>query len=123
MTGGNFRFTSNTVNDIELFCEFVKRFYERDIIEFFKSYEGINILDNQLKDLLEAKKIQSVLTSLDNSTILRFYVIATVCVNTQIKNFFRETYFPYIEANLDNELNKVESERFKLLQSNLQENV
>lgn len=112
----NIHFVTNTVNDIELFAKLIKEFYSKTAFDFFERYKNIDAVNSQLKELLEAKKIQTLLTSIDNTTILRFYVIAIVCSNNPIKNFFKETYFPYIEANLDNEINKIESDRFKLLQ-------
>ncbi|MBB1193578.1 hypothetical protein DNC80_07840 [Flavobacterium sp. SOK18b] len=113
-------FITNSVNDIELFAELIKEFYSKTAFDFFESYKNIDTVNRQLKELLEAKKIQALLTSsMGNTTILRFYVIAIVCMNNPIKDFFKETYFPYIESSLDNEINKIESDRFKLLQKNL----
>lgn len=120
--GDNIRFNLNTVNDIELFGELVKVFYSKTALDFFKNYENLDTVNKQLKELLVAKQIQTVLTSIDNTTILRFYVIAVISVNNPIKDFFNETYFPYIKANLDDEINKIESDRFKLLQNNLHSN-
>ncbi len=118
----NIRFVTDSVNDIELFAELIKVFYSKIAIVFFENYKNINAINSQLKELLEEKKIQTILTSMDNTTILRFYVIAIICMNNPIKDFFKETYFPYIEGSLDNEINKIELERFKLLQNNLHSN-
>ncbi|MCU0417321.1 MAG: hypothetical protein MUE33_09050 [Cytophagaceae bacterium] len=115
----NIRFVTNTVNDIELFAKLIKEFYSKTVFDFFESYQNIDTVNSQLKELLEAKKIQTLLTSIDNTTILRFYVIAILCMNNPIKDFFKETYFPYIENSLDNAINKIESDWFKLLQNNL----
>lgn len=115
----NIRFAANTVNDIELFAEILKIFYSKTALEFFNNYEGIDSINSQLKELLDTKKIQTVLTSIGNTTILRFYTIAFLSVNKTIMDFFSKTYFPYLNNNLDNELKKIESDRFKLLKSNL----
>jgi hypothetical protein len=117
--GENIRFTSNEINDIELFIEVLKKFYSKTVLDFFMEYESLDFLNNRLKELLEMRKIQSVLTSIDNTTILRLYVIAFLSKNEVIKEFFKETYFPYLKNNVENELKRIELNRFKLLQDSL----
>ena len=90
------------------------------VLDFFKNYKNIHFVNDQLKELLDQKKIQTVLTSMGNTTILRFYVIAFVSQNKPIMDFFNETYFPYLKENLSNELNRVELNRFEKLLINLQ---
>lgn len=118
--GNNICFPTNTVENIKLFSQLLKIFYSKTVLEFFKYYEHISAIDNKLEELLELKKIQSILTSSGNSAIHRFYIISFICENNPIKNFFIETYFPYLKDNLDNELNKIELEKFKILQRNLE---
>ena len=117
------RFNLNTVNDIDLFVNFVKEFYSKTALDFFKNHETLSCVDIQLKELLENRKIQSILTSLDNTTILRFYVIAIISENQSIKDFFNSTYFQYLNDNLDNEINKVEKDRLEKIQNSLSSKV
>ena len=83
------RFVTNSINDIESFAEFIKEFYSKTAFDFFENYKNIKTVNSQLKELLEAKKIQTLLTSMDNTTILRFYIIAIICMNNPIKDFFK----------------------------------
>ena len=104
---------------MKLFSEFLKKFYWDTAINFFEKFAQLSAVNEQLEVLLHAKKIQSLLTSSGNSTILRFYIIAAVSDNRMIKKFFSEIYIPYLKNNLDNKINQIEMDRLKQIQTNL----
>ena len=89
-------------NDIEKVIQFFKSFYYQTAVPFFEKYNNIEVVDRQLQNLMETKKIQSLLTdSGGNSAILRYYTIGLMCNNQFVINFFENTYYPHISQQKD----------------------
>ena len=106
--------------NVILFLEFVKTFYHQTAIPFFEKFNNINAVNEQLKNLLEAKKIQSLLTdSGGNSAILRYYAIGLMCNNQFVINFFNNIYYPYIFQQKD-KLSIIEYNHLIKLKNNIQ---
>ncbi len=118
-TEDNIHFILKNERDISLFADFIKNFYIKTVIDFYNEYLKLNSVNTLLQELLETKKIQSLLTSTDNTTIIRFYVIAIISDNLFVKDFFKNTYFPYLDNNLNNEIKKTEKERLEKINMNL----
>ncbi len=114
----SFWFILETENETNIFCDFVTQFYFEIAINFYKDYVRLDYIDRQLKVLLDTKNMQSILSSLDNATIIRFYIIAIISENQSIKDFFELTYFPYLKKNLDKERIKIENDWFERIQKN-----
>jgi len=111
-TINNTHFTIESEKDLYELIEYIKLYYYNYAMPFFKKYESIDIVNNELQDLLKTKKIQSLITSGSNSAIIRFYVIALKCNNKIIVDFFETTYFPFLKSQ-NTETNIKE---FKMLQ-------
>jgi hypothetical protein len=118
-TENNIDFVLKNETDILLFADFVKEFYTRTVKDFYTHYSKLEVVNSLLQELLDTKQIQSLLTSIDNTTIIRFYLIALMTVNTSIINFFKFTYMPYLENNAGNEIKKLEKERIEQINFNL----
>ena len=102
-TESNIHFMIEEEQELLLFLEFVQSFYYHTVIPFFEEYNNIEVVNKQLQNLLEEKKIQSLLTdSGGNSAILRYYVIGLICKNQFVIDFFENTYFPYISKEKSN---------------------
>ncbi|MFB9057628.1 hypothetical protein ACFFU9_12840 [Mariniflexile ostreae] len=113
----NIRFETYNIRDIKLFAKTVKAFYSNTVLKYLKRYESLNALDKELKSLLDSKTIQSIFTSLENTTILRFCIVAFICNNKDILTFFDNIYLPYLKDNSSNELNKTELNGLLYIQS------
>ncbi|RAW02132.1 hypothetical protein [Pseudochryseolinea flava] len=103
------------------FASFFKKFYQEHVTLFFKRYSDLSAVNAELAILLERQEIQTLLTSVANSTMLRFYCIAALYNNVEMLDFMSKVYFPYLEENIHENVEKTESERFKVLMQNLRQ--
>lgn len=95
--------------DFEKFIEFMKFFYVNQVKGFIEKYNHLSFLNEQLQELFENKKVQSLLTDIGvNATIFRFYAIGMFCNNSFVDNFFEKTYFPYLHESQSSDIKKRE---------------
>ena len=107
-------------NDLDLFFDFLKSFYLKTVVNFFLEYESIKAVNIKLQELLETKKIQSLLTdSGTNTAIIRYYTIGIISNNKFVYDFFENIYFPYLLDQHENELEKRELNILEKLKKNL----
>ncbi len=118
ITENNIRFILSDENEIRLFGFFAREFYKTKVVEFYSNFSDLSKVDERLEELLETKKIQTLFTSDNNAAILKFYLVSFIFDNKKILDFFDKTYFPYLNDNLSNEINKIELERFNKILKN-----
>jgi hypothetical protein len=119
----NIEFLIRNENDLDLLFEFLKSFYYKTAINFFKEYENINAVNIKLQDLLQTKKIQSLLTdSGTNTAFIRYYTIGIISNKKFVYDFFEDTYFPYLKDQHENDLETRELNLLEKLKNNLKVN-
>mgnify|MGYP001397734998 CR=1 FL=1 len=117
-TQNNIHLQVRSMLDYEKFIEFIKCFYENQVNLFFENYDKLSHLNVRLQELLEKRKIQSLLTDIGgNASIFRFYATALICNNDFVNSFFQKTYFPYLESE-KSEINKRELTVLKQIKNN-----
>ncbi|MEO9511543.1 MAG: hypothetical protein ABJN84_02455 [Flavobacteriaceae bacterium] len=117
----NTRYRTNTVNDIELFCGFVKFFYESSAIVFFDNHKEFT-KTAELYGKLEREKISSLIINDGTDIFYRELVIKNKAKSID-ENDFVEMVITELEPLKTNSTFGTILENFKLLQSNLQANV
>lgn len=117
----NIHFETNTVNDIQLFCDFIKSFYESDVIPFFDNYKNFT-KTAELYEKLEREKISSLIVNNGTDIFYRELVIKNKA-NSIDENDFVEMVITELESLKTNSTFGTILENFKLLQNNLQKNV
>ncbi len=111
----NNNFILKNISELILFIKYVEKFYNQEAILFFNKFNDLEEVNLLLKDLLDSKKIQSLLVSDNNLTIVRFYLIALYFNNLEILEYFNKIYFPYLEENLEDITEKTEKERLNTI--------
>jgi|GEM_PF-3538386 len=117
----NTRYTTNTVNDIELFCDFLKSFYESDAIAFFDNHKKFT-KTVELYEKLEREKISSLIINNGTDIFYRELVIKNKAKSID-ENDFVEMVITELESLKTNSTFGTILENFKHLQVNLQANV
>lgn len=117
----NIRFTANTVNDIELFSEFIKSFYQGDVVAFFDNHKEFT-KTAKLYEKLEREKISSLIINNGTDIFLRELVIKNKSKAIDESDFV-EMVVAELESLKTNSTFAKLLENFNHLQSNLQTNV
>lgn len=114
------RFVTNTVNDIELFGEFLRSFYLHDVINFYDNYkEFIDVAKSYEK--LERESISTLILNTGTDIFYRELVIKNKS-KSENENDFIQMVVNELEPMKENTTFGKILENFKLLQNNLHSN-
>lgn len=115
--GVNFRFVSNTIMDIELFCAFVEAFYKYDVVSFFSNYKLL-IDVAKAYESMQREKISTFLINTGTDIFYRELVIKNKSKSSDEDRFVKMIINELEPMKANATFGKI-LENFKLLHSNL----
>lgn len=110
-------FATNTINDIELFGEFIKSYYQSDVITFFNNHKEF-IETAKFYEKLEREKVSTLILNTGTDIFYRELVIKNKS-RAKDENDFAQMVITELEPMKSNSTFGKILENFKILKSNL----